>query len=126
MSRRSQKRSRATVTTAKTTKQRKITMAQCWKLYILNTLFVVAALTLLCGCSADIEPSGDETPKDKFTKTTKPIAKTSKLKPKNGSTTIRPLSAESPEMVYDEYMEVYPEADTNIYDDARQIKISVF
>lgn len=125
MSRRSQKRGRATVTTAKTTKQSKITMAQCWKLYILNTLFVVAALTLLCGCS-DVEHSPDEAPKDKFTKTTKPIAKTSKLKPKNGSTTIRPLSADSPEMVYDEYMEVYPEADTNVYDDARQIKISVF
>lgn len=125
MSRRSQRRSRATVTTAKTTKQSKITMAQCWKLYILNTLFVVAALTLLCGCS-DVEHSPDEAPKDKFTKTTKPIAKTSKLKPKNGSTTIRPLSADSPEMVYDEYMEVYPEADTNVYDDARQIKISVF
>lgn len=125
MSRRSQKRSRATVTTAKTTKQSKITMVQCWKLYILNTLFIVAALTLLCGCS-DVVHSPDEAPKDKFTKTTKPIAKTSKLKPKNGSTTIRPLSADSPEMVYDEYMEVYPEADTNIYDDARQIKISVF
>lgn len=100
-------------------------MAQRLKLHILNTLFTVAALTLLCGCS-DFEPGLDVTPKDKFTKTTKPIAKTSKLKPKNGSTTIRPLSADSPEMVYDEYMEVYPEADTNIYDDARQIKISVF
>lgn len=94
---------------------------------LISLITFTAPLMLLVGCEYDDNSSGIEAPNgDNSANVTKPITKTSKLKPKNGSTTIRPLSADSPEMVYDEYMEVYPEADTNVYDNARQIKISVF
>ena len=61
------------------------------------SLFIttIASLTILYGCEDDNASGATiEVPKDRFTKTTKPIAKPHPSKPKTGS--IRPLSAENP------------------------------
>lgn len=66
---------------------------------LITLITITAPLMLLVGCESD---GPEETPKDRFSKTTKPIAKTSTLKPKGGSSTIRPLSVDDPVEIIDD------------------------
>lgn len=70
---------------------------------LITLITITAPLMLLVGCESDgSNYRPEETPKDRFSKTTKPIAKTSTLKPKCGSSTIRPLSVDDPVEIIDD------------------------
>ena len=70
---------------------------------LISLITFTAPLMLLVGCEYDDNSSGIEAPNgDNSANVTKPITKTSHLKPKKGSSTIRPLSADEPVEITDE------------------------
>lgn len=80
---------------------------------LISLITFTAPLMLLVGCELGDASSEIEAPnKDVFSNVTKPITKTRHLKPKKGSSTIRPLSADEPVEITDE-QEVTEEEQSN-------------